>query len=210
MVTGDVPLAANTGDVARILRDPKPYGTLAQRLGCDLLRVMVRTDNEVETLQQACDLVAEQGIRLAHQTHYYTLCETVDQTLDIVGRVDRPNFGVTFEPANLLLCGSEYGRRAIERLAPYLFNAYFQNMRITPDGPVVWKPTSGQPVAAEYAPVGDHTAIDVSDMVASLRAVGYNGWFTVHQPLQPGQTVEAAIRESYAALGPLIHPEAHK
>jgi sugar phosphate isomerase/epimerase len=204
MVTGDVPLAANRGDVVRILREPGPYVALAQALGCDLLRVMVRSDDEVELLQRACDTVAEHGMRLAHQTHWYTLFESVDGALDVVRRVDRPNFGVTFEPANLMLCGDEYGRRAIERLAPYLFNAYFQNMRIVPGGPVVWRPTGGEPVAAEYAPVGDHSAIDVREMVAALRDVGYDGWFSVHQPLQPGQSVEDAIRDSHAALADLI------
>jgi sugar phosphate isomerase/epimerase len=205
MVTGDVPLAANTGDVARVLRDPLPYVRLAQAFDCDLIRVMIRTDDEVELLRAACDTVAEHGIRIAHQTHFFTLLETVDECLDILKRVDRPNFGITFEPANLLICGSEYGRRAVERLAPYLFNAYFQNMRITPDGPVVWRSRKGGPeVRAEYAPVGDRTAIDVSELIAALRDVGYDGWFTVHQPLQPGQTVEEAIRESYAAVGPLV------
>jgi sugar phosphate isomerase/epimerase len=204
MVTGDVPLAANRGDVARILREPGPYVALAQALGCGLLRVMVRSDDEVEMLQHACDAVAEHGIRLAHQTHWYTLFESVDGALEVVRRVDRPNFGVTFEPANLMLCGDEYGRRAIERLAPYLFNAYFQNMRIVPGGPVVWRPTSGEPVAAEYAPVGDHTAIDVRETIAALRDVGYDGWFTVHQPLQPGQSVEDAVRDSHAAVADLI------
>jgi sugar phosphate isomerase/epimerase len=204
MVTGDIALAANRGDVARILRAPDLYVTLARALGCDLRRVMVRSDEEVDLLRSACDAVADQGIRFAHQTHWYTLFETVDLTLDVVKRVDRPNFGVTFEPANLMLCGSEYGRRAIERLAPYLFNAYFQNMRIVEGGPVVWRPTQGEPVAAEYAPVGDHSAIDVREMISALRDVGYNGWFTVHQPLQPGETVEHAIRDSRAALAGLI------
>jgi sugar phosphate isomerase/epimerase len=205
MVTGDVALAANRGDVARILREPMPYVRLAQALGCDLLRVMVRSDEEVDLLRQACDTVAEHGIRLAHQTHWYTLFESVDGALDVVRRVDRPNFGVTFEPANLMLCGSEYGRRAIERLAPYLFNAYFQNMKIIPGGPVIWRPTNGAAVEADYVPIGDHSAIDVREMIATLKDVGYDGWFSVHQPLQPGETVEHAIRDSYAALAHLVN-----
>ncbi|MFN8637739.1 MAG: sugar phosphate isomerase/epimerase [Chloroflexota bacterium] len=204
MVTGDVALAANRGDVARILREPMPYVELAQALGCDLLRVMFRSDDEIELLKAACDVVAEHGIKLAHQTHWNTPLETVDQALDVVRRVDRPNFGVTFEPANLLICGSEYGRRAIERLAPYLFNAYFQNMQIVPGGPVVWRPMGRGPVEAEYAPIGDHSAIDVSEMVSALRDCGYDGWFSVHQPLQPGQSVPDAIREAHDALHDLV------
>src|SRR3954471_4130167 len=87
MVTGDVPLAANRGDVTRILREPGPYVSLAQAIGCDLLRVMVRSDDEVELLEHAFDVVAEQCIRLAHQTHWYTLFESVDGALDVVKRV---------------------------------------------------------------------------------------------------------------------------
>src|SRR3954451_8959602 len=36
MVTGEFPLAANWGDVARTLREPGPYVALVQALGCDL------------------------------------------------------------------------------------------------------------------------------------------------------------------------------
>jgi sugar phosphate isomerase/epimerase len=204
MVTGDVALAANRGDVGRILREPGPYVALARALGCDLLRAMVRSDDEVEQLRRACDVVAEHGVRLAHQTHWNTLFETVDGALAVVRRVDRPNFGVTFEPANLLLCGDEYGRRAVERLAPHLFNAYFQNMRIVPGGPVVWKPLGREPVSAEYVPLGDRSGIDVAELIAALRDIGYDGWFTVHQPLQPGQPVDQAVREAHAALAALV------
>jgi sugar phosphate isomerase/epimerase len=204
MVTGDVPLAANRGDVGRVLRDPEPYVALATTLGCDLIRVMVHDEQEIDLLRGACDAVAERGIRFAHQTHWNTLFESVDGALDVVRLVDRPNFGVTFEPANLLLCGEEYGRPAIERLAPHLLNAYFQNMRIVEGGPVVWSTLTRGPVAAEYAPLGDRSAIDVAVIVAALREVGYDGWFSVHQPLQPGQSVEDAIRESHDALAELV------
>src|SRR5438067_1963775 len=70
MVTGDVALAANSPDAARILREPKPYFRLAERLSCDLLRVMLRSAQEVELVRRVCDAGRERGLRLAHQTHW--------------------------------------------------------------------------------------------------------------------------------------------
>lgn len=204
MVTGDVPIAANTPDAVRILREPAPYLTLARAMRCDLIRVMIRSDDEIDLARQVCDAAAEQGIRVAHQTHYRTLFESVDSSLDVVRRIDRPNFGVTFEPSNLLICGSPHGRQEIERLAPHLFNVYFQNMRIASDAPIVWDTFSRGKVGAEYVPLHDRSAIDVTEMVAALKDVGYDGWFTVHQPLQPGQSVEDAVRESHRAVADLI------
>ena len=204
MVTGDVPLAANTPDAARILREPSPYLDLAEALRCDLVRVMIRSDEEVELARDLCGVAEARGIRVAHQTHWKTLFESVDGALDVVRRVDRPNFGVTYEPSNLLLCGDAHGRGAIERLAPHLFNVYFQNMRVVAGGPVVWNTLTRGPVAAEYVPLDDRAGIDATEMVAALRDVGYDGWFTVHQPLQPGQSVEAAVRASHRALNALL------
>ena len=41
-------------------------------------------------------------------------------------------------------------------------------------------------------------------MIAALKGTGYDGWFCIHRPLQHGQRVEAAIRESHAAVAHFI------
>jgi sugar phosphate isomerase/epimerase len=199
MVTGDVALAANSGDVSRILREPGPYLDLAEALGCDILRVMLRSEEEVDRLAVVCDLAGQRGIRLAHQMHWGTLLETVDGALSVVRRVDRPNFGLTFEPSNLMVCGEDYGRTALGRLAPYLFNVYFQNIRLVPGGSIVWKTLARGPIAAEYVALQDPSGINLAALVSTLRDAGYGGWFTIHQPLMPGQSVADAIRQAYAA-----------
>jgi sugar phosphate isomerase/epimerase len=166
--------------------------------------VMLRSAQEVELVRRACDAGRERGLRLAHQTHWGTLFETVDGTLEVVRRVDRPNFGVTFEPSNLMICGDDCGRAAIERLAPHLFNVYFQNMRILPGGPIVWQTLTRGPVAADYVPLQDSSGIDVAAMISALGDVGYDGWFTIHQPLRPDQSVAEAVREAYGAVARLV------
>ena len=40
----------------------------------------------------------------------------------MVRRMDRQNFGITFEPANLLACGDDCGPGALRRLAPHIVN----------------------------------------------------------------------------------------
>jgi len=204
MVTGDLALAANTPDATATLHDVSPYLDLAERLGSDRIRVMMHGDEDVALARRAADVARERGISLCHQMHFGTLFETVDDALDVVTRVDRPNFGITFEPANLLICGDDYGPAAIERLAPYILNAYFQNIRLDPEGDVVHPTRRRGGVPAFYVPIDDRSAIDVGMIVDNLKRVGYDGWFTAHQPLRPGQTVADAIAEGYAAIAPLL------
>jgi hypothetical protein len=74
----------------------------------------------------------------------------------------------------------------------------------TPDAAIVWNTLTRGPISAGYVPLDDRSGIDLAAMITTLRDVGYDGWFTVHQPLQPGQAVEDAIRESYGALAEVV------
>ena len=51
-------------------------------------------------------------------------------------------------------------------------------------------------------PLGE-PPLDLEAFIRSLEAQGYSGWFTVHQPLLPGQTLDDAIAEASRVL-PLI------
>jgi len=122
MVMGNVALAANTPDAPDCLRDITPHLDLAEALGAKLVRVMIHDPADIPHARAAADEAAARGITLAHQTHWGTLAETAEEALDLVDKVDRPNFGITYEPANLLACGGEYGPTAIAKLAPHLVN----------------------------------------------------------------------------------------
>ena len=204
MVTGDVPLAANNAQATAALRNVTPYLDLAERLGSERIRVMMHGADDVASARRAADEARERGISLCHQTHWGTTFETVEDSLAVVRAVDRPNFGVTFEPANLLVCGDDYGPDAIARLVPHIVNVYFQNMRLNPAGAIPHPTRRLGNVQADYVPIGDRSAIDVGEQIEALKRVGYDGWFTVHQPLQPGQTVPDAMREAYQAIAPLL------
>ena len=134
MCTGTVGLAANDDQATAPLRDITPHLDLAERFGCDLVRVMIKEADDIPWTRRAADIAHERGMRLVHQTHIRTLCETVAETLDVVHQVGRPNFGVTYEPSNLAICGDDYGPEALRQLGPHLFNVYLQNWHIHPEG----------------------------------------------------------------------------
>jgi sugar phosphate isomerase/epimerase len=204
MVTGDLALAANTPDATDELRNVTPYLDLAERLDSERIRVMMHGDDDIPFAQRAADEARERGISLCHQMHFGTMFETVDQALAVVARVDRPNFGVTYEPGNLLVCGDDWGPAAIARLAPHILNVYFQNMRVDPNGDVVHATRRRGPVPAFYVPIPDRSGVDLGLVIGGLKRVGYDGWFTVHQPLLAGQTVPDAMAEAYEAIDPLL------
>jgi len=43
-------------------------------------------------------------------------------------------------------------------------------------------------------PIDDPSGIDIRPLIETLHREGYEGWFTVHQPLFDGQDVDAAMR----------------
>jgi sugar phosphate isomerase/epimerase len=204
MVMGDIPLAANSRDATRALRDITPYLDLAERLGSKLVRVMMHGSDDIPHAQRAADEALDRGITLAHQTHWGTLCETVHGTLETARGVGRENFGITFEPANLMACGEDYGADAIARLAPHLVNVYFQNVQLDSAGTHIFKTWARGPVPLRYLPLANSGGLDASSMLVALRQVGYQGWFTVHQPLRDGQRVDEAIAEAASVFRPLI------
>ncbi|WP_020576582.1 sugar phosphate isomerase/epimerase family protein [Actinopolymorpha alba] len=198
MITGDIHLAANDERASAMLRDIDPYLNLAETLGARLIRVALRSPADIPYARRAAERAARRGLVLAHQLHWGTLFETVEAALDTLAEIDRPEaFGITYEPANLLLCGQEW-KPAIERLAPFLVNAYYSNAVLTPDGPL-GVPTNPD-VRFRYAPIDDPDGISLVDVLSTLRTSGYDGWFTVHQPLLPGQNVAQAAADAAAAI----------
>jgi len=204
LVTGDVALAANTADATTALLNITPYLDLAEAMGSRLIRVMAHDAEDIGRMRRAADMAAERGLAIAHQTHWGTLCETVDQALEVVADVGRDNFGVTFDPANIMACGGDYGPDAVGRLAPHLFNVFFQNVRLDPGSPIIFPSRLNGAVGVRYVALDDPGGVDVLPIIETLRAVGYDGWFTVHQPLRDGQSVDDAMEEAAGFFRPLI------
>ena len=204
MVMGNVALAANTPDARECLANIAPHLDLAERLGARLVRVMLQQPEDIAAAQRAADEAAERGMSLAQQTHWGTLCETIDQSIEVVRQVGRANFGITLEPANLLACGDDIGPAAIARIAPHLVNVYIQSIRLDPDGAHRFHTRRRRTVRLSYVPLDDPSGIAARPLIESLAAAGYDGWITVHQPLRDGQAVPQAIAEAARVFRPPV------
>ena len=181
MVTGDFPIPENTNDGPMALRNIGPYLDLAEALGSDLVRVCIKKDDDIVWTQRAADQASERRIRLVHQCHTRSLFELIDETLDVLRRIGRKNFGLTYEPGNLEFCGQSYGPETIKRFAPHLFNVYLQNQRLNPAGQSKTMTWCRGEVRFDQIPIWDSSGIDFPVIMRTLEEIGYDGTVTSHQ-----------------------------
>lgn len=181
MATTDISVPLNNEHGPDSLRDIGPHLDVAAALGADLIRICMKHEDDIPWAQRAADQAHERGIRLAHQCHTDSLFETVAGSLDVIRRVGRANFGIIYEPANLMLCGEEYGPKALERLAPHLLNVYVQNHRPDAQGKTKLPTRVRGEVRFDLIPLWEPGGVDFHAMFDGLAAIGYDGCVTVHQ-----------------------------
>ena len=180
MVTPDFAVPENSPEGPAVLRNIEAALDLCARLECDLIRVCLKTEPDIEAAQIASDKARERGIRLAHQCHTQSLFETIEGCLDVCRRVDRPNFGLIYEPANLALCGEPYGPEAIERLADVIFNVYLQNHTPDPQGTLMMDTWSQGRIPTTLHRFTDPGGIDMEAVILGLKGIDYAGSVTLH------------------------------
>ncbi|MXZ24498.1 MAG: sugar phosphate isomerase/epimerase [Caldilineaceae bacterium SB0665_bin_21] len=180
MVTPDFAVPENSPEGPGVLRNIEPALDLCERLECDLIRVCLKEQSDIEAARLASDKARERGIRLAHQCHTQSLFETIEGCLDVCSRVDRPNFGLIYEPANLVLCGEPYGSEAIERLAEVIFNVYLQNHTPDPQGTLMMDTWSQGRIPTTLHRFTDPGGIDMPAVILGLEGIDYTGSVTLH------------------------------
>lgn len=183
MVTADLDIPQNNDQAPQALRHIEPSLHVAEALGSQLVRVCLKNPDDIPYAQQACDLAAERGIQLVHQFHPACLFEELDKSIEVLKQIDRPHFGLIYEPASLLMCGQNYGTEVIREILPWLKNAYIQNLVITNDGPDHLETWCLGDRPFRLLPYWDASGqgIDFAEVFAGLKAVNYQGFMTVHQ-----------------------------
>jgi len=191
MVTADFDVPLNNARGPNSLRRIEPSLDVAQTLGCDLLRVCLKDEADIPAARVAAEIAARRGVRLVHQCHTATLFEEVPAMLDVLRRIDHPNFGVIYEPANLLLCGQSYGLDTLQALRPYLWNVYLQNHQLDGSGPASLPTCCRGEVRFRHLDLWSMDGIDWPIVVRGLEQIGYHGFVTIHQA-QGIETTETA------------------
>ena len=181
MVTADSNVPLNNAEGPNSLREIGPSLDVAEALGCDLIRVCLKSDADLPHAREAAKQAADRGIRLAHQCHTTSVFETVDQILANLETIGQPNFGLIYEPANLMLCGEPYDAATLRRLAPHLMNVYIQNHRLDPDGPASLPTYCRGEVRFHHLPIWETGGVDTAAVFAGLRDIDWTGHFTIHQ-----------------------------
>ena len=180
MVTADFAVPRNDQHGPEALRNITPSLDLAVTLGADLIRVCMMHDDDIPWAQRAADEARECGIRLAHQSHCASLFETVEESRRVLEAIDRPNFGLIYEPANWMISHQDYVT-AIHTLAPWILNVYVQNHRLDPDGSDSVNTWGQGRVRLEHIGLWEEGGVDYEAVIAALRDSDHNGYVTVHQ-----------------------------
>jgi len=195
MISGDFDIVHNNDRGPNCLQDITPHLNLAQDFGAKLIRVCIKKESDILAARRAADEAAQRGITLVHQCHVQSLFETVDEIESRLRQIDRPNFGLIFEAANLEECRQDYGPATIARLAPWIRNVYLQNQRLNSEGAITLDTWTHGPVSFDMINIPDPGGIDFSVVFDGLKQSGYDGIVTVHQPApQDGDHLRAATK----------------
>jgi len=193
MVTGDMDTPINNNRAQMALQNITPFLDLAASLGSDLIRIGMKADTDVPWAKRAADEAAERGIRLAHQSHTCTLFETVEKSVDWLKEIDRENFGIIFEPGNLLVCSQDYGAAALNAFKPWLMNVYLQNMYPWEKGKQTIETWINGPVIFDLVPFGDPNGIDFAPIMDILSDLDYTEYVTVHHNVADGMEIGEGV-----------------
>lgn len=196
MATTNFAVPSNNDQGPELLRSITPHLDLAESLGADLIRVCMKKEDDIAAARRASDEARERKIRLAHQSHFASLFETVDNSLRVLKTVGRPNFGLIYEPANWLVTGQDYGRDTIRKLRPWIFNVYVQNHRLNPNGAAALVTWNRGKVGLDHIGIWEKGGVNYEEVAAGLKDIGYNGYVTVHQAFGDVMPVDEAVRRS--------------
>lgn len=203
-ITGDFDTPSNNDKAPDGLRNFGPYLDLTEILGADLIRIGLKKEEDIVWAQRACDQARERKIRLGHESHQGTLFETVAGSIDVLKKVNRPNFGLIYEAGNWMVCGQDYGPETIKKLKPWIMNVFVQNYRLNPNGKSRVGTWTKGAVPVDLIGSWESGGVDYPLVFKTLHEIGYKGYVTAFAAFAGFATPEEAVERSYRYLKPLV------
>lgn len=158
------------------------YSDLADKLGVKNLQAHIgfipedRSDPKyeelIEAVQRIADFCKENDQSFALETGQ----ETAGTLVKFVKDANRPNIGVNFDPANMLLYGMRDPMEALDMLGKYVIGVHCKDGK---------RPERKGELGEEY-PLGKGD-VDIKRLVDKLKKIGYTGPLTIERSL-PGLT----------------------
>lgn len=130
--------------------------------------------NLVKTLQLICQHLEQQEQSFNLETGQ----ETAEALKQFIADVDRPNLGVNFDPANMIMYGTGDPIAALEVLAPWVRGVHCK------DG--VWPAGPGQ--LGEERRLGEG-AVGLDRFIGKLVEIGYTGPLTIEREVPGDQQI---------------------
>ena len=138
----------------------------------------------LELVRRVCDHCARNGQTFALETGQ----EPAAALLEFLHAVDRPNLGVNFDPANMILYGSGEPMEALRTLRGHVLTVHCK------DG--TWPETPGE--WGRETPLGDGD-VGMERYVRTLREIGYAGPLVIEREIV-GEEQRADIGRAIALL----------
>ncbi len=138
----------------------------------------------LELVRRVCDHCARNGQTFALETGQ----EPAAALLEFLHAVDRPNLGVNFDPANMILYGSGEPMEALRTLRDHVVTVHCK------DG--TWPETQGE--WGRETPLGDGD-VGMQRYVRTLREIGYAGPLVIEREIV-GEEQRADIGRAIALL----------
>jgi len=121
-----------------------------------------------DLVRRVCDHAAAHSQAFALETGQ----ESAAELLDFLRAANRPNLGINFDPANMILYGTGDPIAALDTLAAHLMTVHCK------DGD--WPPRDRPGALGEERPLGQG-AVGIERFIAKLKQIGYRGPLTIER-----------------------------
>lgn len=161
----------------------KKWLLFARELEVNLMRVIAE---KVEICQRCADIVREiyPSLCLFAQMHIDSPFETVEGAAEMMQKIRRENFGLSFEPGNFVLSEQDYSYENLVKIKEWLFNVQFQEIKPF-DAPERDNVLEFRGKKFQRCLPIDRKSINLDTFFDALRRINYSGWITIIEPVVP-------------------------